>query len=557
MTNTLPLVEGATGTYTVKLESQPTGVVTVMVGGASGDVTVDPSRLVFTTSNWSDTQTVEVKAGQDNDGEDEAAVTLTHTASGGGYSGMTGGIVTVTTTDNDTKGVTVTPRALTVTEGAAATSYSVMLNTEPTGTVTITLGGLADAKLQSLMVSPASLTFNQRNWNIPQHVSVRAAEDDDGSATAVTLTHGVNGGGYALITALSVTVTIRDNDTAGLTVTPTRLEMPQGSRRTYTVALNTKPTADVAVAITGGSSDLSATPSPLNFTPDNWSSPRTVTVHATAEASSATLTNTATSSDPDYSASEPVEVVVLPGNTPGVAVNPNELSITEGDSDTYSVVLAKAPTTTVYVNIAGASGDVRVNRSRLTFSTSNWNRDQTVTVSVAEDDDAVPDAAVTLTHTVTGADEYEDGNLQIMSVTVTPSENDMRGVTVDPTGLTIGAGVSGTYRVSLNTEPTDDVTIAVTSSSDDVTVSGSPLVFTTANWRSAQTLTVMVADDAGGDEVRTEMLMRYGDRRGLRGCWSLGRRRDNPGGGRPGCASGTDGDRRRPGSRVELECTGE
>ena len=508
LTNTLMIAEGATGTYTVSLEAQPTGTVTVMVRGASGDVTVKPSRLIFTTSNWDQTQTVEVKAGQDADGEDDAAVTLTHAASGGGYNGMTGGMVTVTTTDNDPKGVTVTPRALTVTEGSAASSYSVVLNTEPTGTVTITLDGVAAARAQSLEVSPTSLTFNQRDWNIPQHVSVRAAEDDDGAGADITLMHGVSGGGYAGIMALPVTVTIRDNDTAGLTVNPRKLEMTQGSSRTFTVALNTKPTDNVTVTIGGQSGTVTASPSPLTFTPGNWFTERAVTVHATATATDTDLSITAASPDSNYSITTPVDVVVdvLEGNTPGVAVNPNELSITEGGSDSYSVVLTKAPTATVYVNISGASGDVRVNRSRVTFSTSNWNRDQTVTVSVAEDDDAVRDAAVTLTHEVTGADEYEDANLQITSVTVTPSENDMRGVTVNPTSLTIGAGVSGTYRVRLNTEPTDAVTIAVNSPSEDVTVSGSPMVFTTQNWSSEQTVTVMVAADAGGDEPKSVML---------------------------------------------------
>ena len=170
-----------------------------------------------------------MKVGQDADGEDDAAITLTHAASGGGYNGVTGGMVTVTTTDNDPKGVTVTPRALTVTEGSAASAYTVVLNTEPTGTVTITLegtvtitlegtvttvpitlDGLGDARNQALEVSPASLTFTQRNWNIPRHVTVRAVEDDDGTATPVTLMHRVNGGGYAGVTALR-----RDGDHQG------------------------------------------------------------------------------------------------------------------------------------------------------------------------------------------------------------------------------------------------------------------------------------------------------------------------------------------------------
>ena len=94
--------EGQTGTYTVKLNSQPTGTVTVMVRGASGDVTVRPSRLTFTTSTWDEEQEVEVNAGQDADAESDAAVRLTHAASGGGYNGVTGGEVTVIIREDDT-----------------------------------------------------------------------------------------------------------------------------------------------------------------------------------------------------------------------------------------------------------------------------------------------------------------------------------------------------------------------------------------------------------------------------------------------------------------------
>ena len=208
--------------------------------------------------------------------------------------------------------------------------------------------------------------------------------------------------------------------------------------------------------ITGGTGGVSATPTPLRFTPDNWFMARTVTVHveAGATATDATLSNDATSlADSDYNnVSEDVAVEVMGSDTPDVAVNPTSLTITEGESDSYTIVLTKVPSATVNVDISGASDEVRLNRSRLSFSTSNWNRAQTVTVSVAEDDDAVPDATVTLTHKVSGAEEYEkddDNNPRpaISSVKVKLNENDTKGVAVDPTSLTIAAGVSGTYRV--------------------------------------------------------------------------------------------------------------
>ncbi len=510
----LTIAEGATASYNVALTSQPTGTVTVMVRGQSGDVTATPSRLTFTTSNWDDSQEVEVKVGEDADGEIDAEVELEHVASGGGYNGVAGGMVTVKSTENDIKGVTATPRSFTVKEGSSAISYNVFLKTEPKSpvTVAITLGSEPDEteNIDSLMVSPMSLRFTAGNWYIPQVVSVRAAEDSDSVEGTVTLTHTASGGGYDGLTALPVMVEIDDNDEAGLTLSKTSLQIAEGSRKTYTVVLNTEPSQTAMVAV-NSPSGVSATPASMDFTAGNWNVPRTVTVHATdneieaAQDETENITHTVTgySVVGDLPA---VAVTIKDNDTPGVVIDPTSLTVTEGESDTYAVVLTKRPTATVTVAISGAAGDVRVNRRTLSFSTSSWSREQMVTVSVSEDDDAISDVGVTLTHEVTGADEYEAlAATRISEVMVTPKENDTRGVTVNPTMLTIAAGVSGSYRVRLNTEPTDDVTIEV-NSPEDVTVTGSPMVFTTGNWRTEQTVTVMVSEDAGGEEPKSVML---------------------------------------------------
>ena len=177
------------------------------------------------------------------------------------------------------------------------------------------------------------------------------------------------------------------------------------------------------------------------------------------------------------------------------------------------MALTSQPTATVRVVVAGASGDVRVNRTSLSFSTSNWDRAQTVMVTLAEDDDAVQDAAVTLTHTVSGADEYENATpaVTISPVQVTLKENDKRGVTVSTTSLTVAAGSSGTYRVGLTSEPLDSVTVTVNSPSAGITATGpsggSSLVFTVDNWKNDQTVTVEVDADAGTDEEQSFTLM--------------------------------------------------
>ena len=106
---------------------------------------------------------------------------------------------------------------------------------------------------------------------------------------------------------------------------------------------------------------------------------------------------------------------------------------------------------------------------------NNWRVAQTVTVSAAEDDDAVADAQVTLTHTVSGGDY---GTVSADSVTVTITESDVAGVTVTPTTLTVLEGGSATYTVKLDTEPSDDVTVEIGGASGDVSVNPTPLTFT-------------------------------------------------------------------------------
>ena len=106
-TSSLDVAEGSSNTYTVVLGSQPTAEVTIDITGHSGtDLTLAPASamLTFTTSNWSEAQTVTVEADQDDDAVDDTA-TLVHTASGGGYDSVTGDLP-VTVTEDDTAQVT-------------------------------------------------------------------------------------------------------------------------------------------------------------------------------------------------------------------------------------------------------------------------------------------------------------------------------------------------------------------------------------------------------------------------------------------------------------------
>ncbi len=216
-TAALTVEEGASGAYTVKLDKAPSADVTVTVRGASGDVTVEGSPLTFTTANWNMAQTVTARAAEDPDTAADPDVTLTHSASGGGYGSVTIASVVVSVTENDTPpattptppaadgSVTVTPTALRVSEGSSA-AYTVVLDAEPSGDVTVTVGGASG----DVTVEPASLTFTTANWDTAQTVTVSAARDEDTTDDTATLTHSASGGGYGSVTIDSVAVTVTD-----------------------------------------------------------------------------------------------------------------------------------------------------------------------------------------------------------------------------------------------------------------------------------------------------------------------------------------------------------
>ena len=272
----LQVTEGGSATYTVELSTEPSGQVTVTVGGANGtDLTVVNGSLTFTDSTWNTAQTVEVRAGQDDDGSNDSA-TLSHTGSGADYGSVTEDLP-VTVTDDDSAGIVLTPTTLRVTEGGS-TTYTVELATEPSGQVTVTVGGASGTDLT--VVNGGSLTFTDSTWNTAQTVEVRAGQDDDGSDDSATLSHTASGADYGSVTE-DLPVTVTDDDTAGIVLTPTTLRVTEGGSATYTVELATEPSGEVTVTVGGATgTDLTVVKSSLTFTASTWNTAQTVEVRA-------------------------------------------------------------------------------------------------------------------------------------------------------------------------------------------------------------------------------------------------------------------------------------
>jgi hypothetical protein len=171
---------------------------------------------------------------------------------------------------------------LVTTELGGAATFSVVLDTEPTADVTI---GLSSSDTTEGTISLASLTFTSGNWNTPQTVTVTGADDHvaDGNVAYTILTAAAvsTDANYNGLNAPDVAVTNNDNDVAGITVTPTSglVTTELGGTATFSVVLDTEPTADVTIGLsssdtTEGTISLAS----LTFTSGNWNTPQTVTV---------------------------------------------------------------------------------------------------------------------------------------------------------------------------------------------------------------------------------------------------------------------------------------
>jgi len=156
---------------------------------ANSQVRVQPTTLVFSTSNWNVSQQINVSAIDDLVDELTEKHTLWHSTSSADvdYHGsnalfISGSNVTATVHDNDFAGVTLKKQSgvgltdtLTVREGGVNNSYSLVLDSEPTHSVQVRVANLLGSN--QFAASPAVLSFTSSNWNQAQTVMVSAIED--------------------------------------------------------------------------------------------------------------------------------------------------------------------------------------------------------------------------------------------------------------------------------------------------------------------------------------------------------------------------------------------
>ncbi len=184
--------------------------------------------------------------------------------------------------------------------------------------------------------------------------------------------------------------------------------------------------------------------------------------------------------------------IVYDSNVQSIVLSTTSVDFVEGGSAGFSVSLAKPPTSNVDVYVRFAWGDSElaiVTPAHLIFTPSNYATPQTVTITAAEDSDAVRDNG----YIALSAPGMADRN-----VAVTVADNDSQNLVVSASTLSMNEGSTASFNVRLSTAPASNVTVNVYGGGGDpdITVTSGPtLTFTPSNYSVDQQVSINAAED--------------------------------------------------------------
>ncbi|MCW2926611.1 MAG: hypothetical protein JWM86_579 [Thermoleophilia bacterium] len=420
--------------------------------------------------------------------------------------------VPVDLAEDDVAGVQVDPGTpIAIGEGGPGAPVNVRLTSQPVSNVTVAVvvGVQATASQQYLVFTPT-------NWNIPQSLVVSAIDDyldePDPMAGQVIFAVTSTDPAYDGFGLQQLPMAISDNDVAGVVVEATgsgTTLAEGGASDTVNLRLGALPADDVTVTLTSDG-QLRSTPATLTFTPANWNVPQLVTLEAVQDLSvegphTGTVSVSTTSTDIAYAtgaaSTPPITSSITDDDLAGAKVTETDggTAVTEaGGSDTYTIVLTARPLAEVVI-VPTNAGQLTAAPAEITFTPSNWDTAQTVTVTAVQDtvDEADPHTTE-LTHAPrTTAPGW--GTIAMPTVAVKVADDDTAAIDVvetdGSTRTSEGAATGDKITVRLATRPQSTVTIAV-KGNPQMKLDPAPLVLTADNWKDGLSYEVRAKDDA-------------------------------------------------------------
>ncbi|MBI4821637.1 MAG: hypothetical protein HY791_35575 [Deltaproteobacteria bacterium] len=365
--------EGGSGDVGVRLLRKPAEPAEVALM-ASERLRVARPTLSFGPTNFDRTQWARVSATIDDDTLDETATLELATTDAPTVSHS------ILVRDQDVQ-LIVTNGPARVSEGASD-SFWLRLAHQPGGPVEVTATSGSPERL-SLM--DLLWTFDPSNWSVSQLARFQTHRDLDASDDPVAVTLSSS----ATPDATTV-ITIEDREALVLQVSPTSLDLVEGTFADLTLNLNLDPQGPVSIRAQGVRG-LSIEPDTVDFDPSNFSAPRSLRVTAIEDNNLVHEVSSLTLYSAQLGTSE-VRVSVTDDDEQQIVVQRMPAEMREGSAYGIEIEVAYLPSSPVRVFIASSNGEVVASPAFVDVDPSSYNSEREVTLTAVRDPDSNDDA---------------------------------------------------------------------------------------------------------------------------------------------------------------------
>ena len=325
--NPVPVEEGSSSTFSVRLAARPLGSVVYVIDPdgpdvgidwrpgeffnlfdpEGGRVTADSQRpFIFSSSNWDSSQTFTVESLLDDDisGNTRSADSsgtfgfvlspLTIASPGLDSAFASSQVVVFESVDNDVPRIVVTPdsRSLNETGAGSSATFMVRLGSVPRGLMATDTFVEVDsvAYRDDLLVTPSPTRLRfvamNDNWRQPQPVTVTAVDDAVAEKAEIGIEFFISVDTQSdyrrpNVGPTRVTVSVTDDEVAGLIASTYDTTVAEGATATVDVSLAAalSPASVVQVSVMSSSESIVlVTPSTLRFTASDFNVTQTVTM---------------------------------------------------------------------------------------------------------------------------------------------------------------------------------------------------------------------------------------------------------------------------------------
>ncbi len=501
-------------TFTVTLDSQPMHPVVITLSNSDTSECSVPTTVTIDHSNWQHGVGIDVNAVDDFvvDGTQECLIQLSAASADPKYHNLALASVVVLVQNDDVAGIGVTPASFAINEQHEVGFFTVTLTSEPTATVTIALASNDSSECSV----PATITLDAGNWHSGIAVPVTAQDDDlDDDDQLCTIQSTVtsldpNYDGRAMS---DVPVTVLDDDTAGVAVSPTSLTTNEPNGQvTFGLSLTSEPLAPVTIAFSSLDPSECTVSTSITFDQNNWNVVVSVLVSVVDDLIDdgdqlCVVQTDVTSSDPKYQGVATADVSVTvqdDGDTAGVILSKSTLAVSEPNTtDTFVVTLNSQPVNPVTINLASLDPTECSVTSSVTLNAANWQQGAAVTVSAVDDESIDGVQSCVIQTTATSSDAPYNG-IAVVDPVVTVADNDYAALLIgSPSAIVSEPNHSTIMILTLTSIPTAPVTVGLTSLDPTECNVPASVVLNSTNWKSGVGASVFAVNDDVDDGDQT------------------------------------------------------